>query len=133
MSINYEVHPDLNLIEVRPVGVVDLSDIIAYRQEALSLGIVTEGTIEYIDFSKKANFHLSYRSAQEIAESWREWLAHGWLGSVFYTPQAFQFGMIRMLGVIVENIEGAPPGIMIPLHEPVALSDVRALIVGRTT
>ena len=46
-SFDYHLHTDLNLIEVRPAGVVQISDIVSYAEEALSLDIITEGTIEY--------------------------------------------------------------------------------------
>jgi hypothetical protein len=130
-SFDYHVHTDLNLIEVRPTGVVQLSDILSYGNEALSLDIVTEGTIEYFDLSETTNLNLDYNSACTLTGALREWLARGWQGSVYFTPQEYQFGMIRMIGAVVESIQGAPDGMMIPRREPIALGEVRDLIAER--
>ena len=127
-DLDYHVHLDLNLIEVRPAGVVQISDILSYSKEVLSLGIVTEGTIEYYDLSEMTNLNLDYNSAYALTESLQEWLSYGWQGSVYYTPQDYQFGMIRMIGTVVESIQGAPDRIMIPRREPIALGDVRDFI-----
>jgi hypothetical protein len=127
-GFDYSVHTDLNLIEVRPSGVVHLADILSYAQEVLSLGVVTEGTIECYDLSEMTNLSLDYQSARALTEALREWLSRGWQGSVFFTPQDHQFGMIRMIGAVVESIEGAPGGMMIPRREPTPLGEVRNLI-----
>ncbi len=127
-SFDYHVHTDLNLIEVHPSGVVQISDIRSYAQEALSLDIVTEGTIEYYDLSEMTNLNVDYQSAYGLTRLLSKWLARGWQGSVFFTPQEYQFGFIRMMGAIVENIQDEPPVVMIPRREPTALGEVRDLI-----
>ena len=127
-KFDYHVHTDLNLIEVRPVGVVQISDIISYANEALSLDIVTAGTIEYYDLSEMTDLNGHYISALRLTGLLQEWLARGWEGSVFFTPREFQFGMIRMIGAIAKGIRGAPAAVMIPRREPTALAEVRNLI-----
>jgi hypothetical protein len=127
-SFHYYVHTDLNLIEVHPSGVVQISDIVSYAQEALSLDIVTEGTIEYYDLSEMTNLCADYESARGLTGILREWISRGWQGSVFFTPQEYQFGIIRMMGAIVENIQDTPAVVMIPRREPIALGEVRDLI-----
>ena len=62
-NFDYHVHTDLNLIEVHPSGVVQISDIAAYAQEVLSLDILTEGTVEYFDLSEMTNLNADYESA----------------------------------------------------------------------
>ena len=84
-SFDYHVHTDLNLIEVHPSGVVQISDIRSYAQEALSLNIVTEATIEYYDLSEMTNLNLDYNSAHELAETLQECLSSG-LDSVTPLP-----------------------------------------------
>lgn len=130
-SFDYHVHTDLNLIEVRPAGVVQLSDILSYAQEVLSFDLVTQGTIEYYDLSEMTNLSLDYQSACALTETLREWLWRGWQGSIYFTPQEYQFGMIRMISVVVDSIEGAPRGMMVPRREPTALGEVRDLIAQR--
>ena len=125
---DYHVHIDLNLIEVRAAGVVNISDILSYSKEVLSLDIVTEGTIEYYDLSEMTNLNLDYKSAYALNEEFQRWLSRGWQGSVFFTPQEFQYGMIRMIGAVMESIRGAPDGMMIPRREPIALDEVRDFI-----
>jgi hypothetical protein len=125
---DYHVHTDQNLIEVHPVGVVQISDILSYAREALSRGIVTEGVVEYYDLSEMTNLEADYESAVGLTASLQEWLSRGWLGSVFFTPQKYQFGMIRMMGAIVESIPGAPAVVMIPSLEPISLGEVRGLV-----
>jgi hypothetical protein len=127
-SFHYYVHTDLNLIEVHPSGVVQISDIVSYAQEALSLDIVTEGTIEYYDLSEMTNLCADYESARGLTGILRKWISRGWQGSVFFTPQEYQFGIIRMMGAIVENIQDTPAVVMIPRREPIALGEVRDLI-----
>lgn len=130
-SFDYHFRADLNLVEVRPAGVVQLSDILLYAQDVLSLGLVTEGTIEYYDLSEMTNLNLDYQSACELTETLREWVSRGWQGSAFFTPRVYQFGMIRMIGMVVESIEGAPKGMMFPIREPCAPGEVRDLIAKR--
>ena len=52
MGFDYHFYDDLNLIEVIPREVVHLSDVVSYTQEVLSLDILRQGTIEYVDLSK---------------------------------------------------------------------------------
>ena len=128
-SFDYQVHLDLNLIEVRPTGVVQISDILSYSKEVLSRGIVTEGTIEYYDLSEMTNLNLDYKSAYALTGSLQKWRSAGWQGSVFFAPQDYQYGMIRMIAAVVESIEGAAEGMMVPRREPIALGEVRDCIV----
>jgi hypothetical protein len=125
---DYRVHIDLNLIEVRPAGVVKISDILSYSKEMLSLDIVTEGTVEYYDLSEMTNLDLDYKSAYALNGELQQWLSRGWQGSVFFAPQAYQYGMIRMIAAVMESIQGAPNEMMIPRREPIALDEVRDFI-----
>ena len=125
---DYQFHTDLNLIEAHPAGVVQLSDIVSYAQEVLSLDLLTEGTIEYVDLSEMTNLSLDYKSACDLNGTLQKWLARGWQGSVFFTPQEYQFGMIRMIGTIAESLENELGGMMFPCREPISLDEVRDLI-----
>ena len=127
-SFGYRFHADLNLIELHPGGVVEISDILSYSREVLTLDIVTAGTIEYYDFSEMTNLSVDYQSAHALREALRDWLARGWEGSVFFTPRDYQFGMIRMIGAVMESIHGAPSEYMIPSREPIALAEIRNFI-----
>jgi hypothetical protein len=120
-NIVYHLHTDLNLIEVHPSGVVQASDIVSYAQEALSLDIVTEGTIECHDLSELSHFKGDYESAYGLTGLLLEWISRGWQGSVFFAPRDHQFGMIRMTGAILENIQDTPAVVMVPRREPTAL------------
>ncbi len=125
---DYHVHTDLNLIESDHAGVVQLPHLLSYAQELLALDLVTEGTIEYADMSEITDFSLDYKSAIQLRYTFQELLARGWQGSVVFTPQEYQFGIIRMVGAIAEGREGAPDGMMIPIREPISLDEVRDLI-----
>ena len=107
---------------------VQISDIASYVEEALSLGVATEGTVEYYDLSEMTNLNADYQSARGLTGLLQEWLSRGWQGSLFFTPQEYQFGMIRMMGAIVESIQDAPAVVMIPRREPTALGEVRDFI-----
>ena len=107
---------------------VKISDILSYSKEMLSLDIVTEGTLEYYDLSEMTNLDLDYKSAYALNGELQKWLSRGWQGSVFFTPQTYQYGMIRMIGAVMGSIQGAPSGMMIPRREPIALDEVRDLI-----
>ena len=126
--IDYHVHTGLNLIEARFTGVVQLSDLLLYTEELLSLDLVTEGTIEYADLSEMTNFSLDYMSATQLDNTFQEMLTRGWQGSVVFTPQEYQFGIIRMIGAIAGSIGGALDILMIPIREPISLDEVRDLI-----
>jgi len=130
-SLNYKFHSTLNLIELHPTGVVKIADILSYSKEVLTLGIVTEGTVEYYDFSGMTNLALDYQSANSLQEALRDWVERGWLGSVYFTPNDYQYGIIRMLSAMLDSIEGAAGELMVPSREPVALGDVRAYIAER--
>ena len=77
-SFDYHVHTDLNLIEVHPSGVVQISDIRSYAQEVLSLDIVTEGTIEYYDLSEMTILKGGYESARGLTDLLSKWISRGW-------------------------------------------------------
>jgi len=128
---DYHVHTGLNLIEVHPAGVVQLSDILSYAQEVLSRDLITEGTIEYVDLSEMTNLSLDYKTANALNGTLQKWSARGWQGSIFFAPQAHQFGMIRMIGAIAGGLEGSLGGMMIPSREPISLDEVRDLIAQR--
>ena len=130
-TLDYHVHADLNLIEVRPFGMVNVADVASYAQELLSRDVITEGTIEYYDLSKMTNLDGDYQSAYGLTGLLREWISRGWHGSVFFTPREFQFGMIRMMGAILEGIQASPAVVMIPRREPVTLPEARKLIDER--
>jgi hypothetical protein len=127
-DFDYHVHTDLNLIEVHPSGVVQVSDIVSYAQQVLSLDFLKKGTIEYYDLSEMTSLDTDYKSVRGLAALLEEWISHGWQGSVFSTPRESQFGMIRMIGGILESIQDAPAVVMIPRREPTALGEVRDLI-----
>ena len=126
--IEYHVHTGLNLIEAHFAGVVQLSDLLSYTEELLSLDLVTEGTIEYADLSEMTNFSLDYKSAIQLDNTFQKMLTRGWQGSVVFTPQEYQFGIIRMIGAVAGSIEGALDILMIPIREPISLDEVRDLI-----
>lgn len=128
MSLDYCFHEELNLIEVHPVGVVKIPDIATYAQEILARDLLTEGTIEYYDLSGMTNLEGNFSDAFGLSGLIRNWISRGWHGSVFFTPSQYQFGMIRMMGSIAENVLAAPSVAMIPRREPTALGDVRAVI-----
>jgi hypothetical protein len=130
-NLDYHVHTELNLIEIRPTGEVKVEDILSYAHEVLSRDILTEGTIEYYDLSGMTNLRADYESAWGLSGALQEWVSSGWHGSVFYTPEPYQFGMIRMMGAILESIQDAPDVLMIPSHEPLALEQVRSIIDER--
>lgn len=129
-EMNHQVHHELNVIELKPVGEVHVKDILSYGNSLLDDGVMREGTIEYVDMSGMTNLLVDYRSAQRLVELHRTWLSAGWFGSVFFTPKDFQFGIVRMVGSIVEAIPGAPSGTMIPLREETPLDQLRGLITA---
>ena len=130
-SFDYHFHTDLNVIEVRPAGVVEISDIVSYAEEVLSLDLINEGTIEYYDLSEMTDLNGSYKSMLGLTGLLREWVSRGWQGSVFFTPQEYQFGMIRMIGAVVDRIPSQSAVPMIPRRQPLALGEVRELIEER--
>ena len=127
-AFDYHVHTDLNLIEVHPSKVVQISDIVSYALEIVSLDHLTEGTLEYYDLSEVTELNLDIESAAGLIGILRRWISRGWQGSVFFTPQEFQFRLIWMMGEIVESIQRTPDVVMIPRREPTALGEVRAFI-----
>ena len=127
-NYDYQFHTGLNLIEVHFAGAIQLSDILLYAQEILSLDLITEGTIEYVDLSEMTSLSLDYKSAKMLTGTLQECVAHGWQGSIHFAPQDYQFGTIRMIGAIVESLEGAFGGMVIPRREPTSLDEVRDLI-----
>lgn len=127
-SYHYHYHTDLNLIELRHTGVVENSDVVSYLEEILSLGIATEGTIEYVDLSEIAGLKADYDAASGFTGLFGELLSRGWQGAVFFAPREYQFGMVRMLGAVLESMQERPAAALIPRREPTALGDVRGLI-----
>ena len=127
-NYHYQFHTGLNLIEVHYTGAIQLSDITSYIQEILSLDLVTEGSIEYVDLSEMTNLTLDYKSANMLIGALQECVARGWQGSVYFAPRDYQFGTIRMLGAIADSLEGTFGGMMIPRREPISLAEVRDLI-----
>ena len=127
-EMNYTIHEQLNLIELRPVGEVNVADICAYGYKILDQGIMRDGTIEYVDMSDVTGLTVSYASAQDIVGFLNRWISAGWFGSVYYTPKDSQFGIVRMVRAIVECIPNSPTGMMVPCRKPIPLEEVRDLI-----
>ena len=127
-SMKYIVHESLNVIELKPVGEVHVEDICTYGNELLSEGVMRDGTIEYVDMSGMTGMTVSYSSAHSLVDMHVRWLSAGWYGSIYYTPNDTQFGIVRMVRAIVECIPGSPTGIMVPSRERVPLEEARALI-----
>lgn len=124
----YRVHQELNLVELKPVGEVHIEDILSYGHGLLDDGVIHQGTIEYVDMSDMTNLFIDYNGAQRLVEMHTKWFSAGWLGSVYFTPKDFQFGIIRMLGTVIESIPNRPTRVMIPLREKTPLEQLRGLI-----
>jgi hypothetical protein len=76
------------------------------------------------------NLIVDYNSAQELGLMHEKWLEKGWLGSVYYAPLDIEFGIVRMVGAIVEGISNAPQNLMIPLREKISLNQVRKFLLS---
>jgi len=127
-EMQYQVHREINVVELAPVGEVHVKEILAYGHELVDRGLMREGTIEYVDMSAMTNLVVDYASAQLLSRMHDRWLEAGWFGSVYFTPKDLQFGIVRMVSAIVEGIPGAPSGIMVPLREQTPLDQLRAVV-----
>ena len=100
----------------------------SHIEEILSRGLVVEGTVEYVDLSEiteiKADFHLASRFTVLFGQL----LSRGWQGAVFFAPEDFQFGMVRMLGAVLESMQEKPVAALVPRRTPTALADVRGVL-----
>ncbi len=127
-TMPHSYHVDLNLVEVTPKGSIEVDDILEYGRSLIDQGIMSRGTVEYVDMSEMTNLVIDYRSAQKLVQMLRTWIECGWVGSVFYAPQDPEFGIMRMVGALGGAITpdlGIP---LIPRREPTALEDVRQLL-----
>ena len=127
-TMPYSYHVDLNLVELTPTGSIEVHEVLEYGRLLIDQGIMSPGTVEYVDMSEMTNFVADYRSAQKLVQMLRTWIECGWMGSVFYAPQDLEFGIMRMVGALSSAITpdlGTP---LIPRREPTALEDVRALL-----
>ena len=132
VRMQYQFHTELNVVELTPVGGVHVNDILAYGHELVDRGLMRDGTVEYVDMSAMTNLIVDYSSARLLGSMHERWLEAGWFGSVYFTPEDLQFGIVRMVGAIVEGVSGAPSGIMVPLRERTALDQLRAVVRHHT-
>ncbi len=127
-KVVYRLHSDLNLVEMRHTGPAENSEVVSHIEEILSRGLVVEGTVEYVDLSEiteiKADFHLASRFTVLFGQL----LSRGWQGAVFFAPEDFQFGMVRMLGAVLESMQEKPVAALVPRRTPTALADVRGVL-----
>ncbi|PCJ55511.1 MAG: hypothetical protein COA79_20640 [Planctomycetota bacterium] len=126
--MNYSYNEFLNVVVLKPAGKVQVSDICAYGSELLDQGIMTKDTIEYVDMSSMTDLSVSYIEARRLVSMHKLWLSAGWYGSVYFTSTDLEFGIVRMVGAVVECIPDSPTGIMIPLREPTPLEQLREVI-----
>lgn len=127
-EMNYTVHEQLNLIELRPLSEVNVEDICAYGNRLVDQGIMRDGTIEFVDMSDITGLTVSYASARDLADFHNRWLSAGWFGSFYYTPKDSQFGIVRMVRAIVECIPNSPTGMMVPCRKRIPLEEARDFI-----
>jgi len=125
---DYRVHEDLNLIEVSYEGVVEVADVESYITEVLKRGLLTEGTVEYVDLSRVTDLKGDYQTASVLKDLLLQWISQGWRGSVFFTPRDHLFGMIRMLDASLAGVQENPTVAMIPRRQATPLSHVRGLL-----
>ena len=124
----YEFHSELNILNVTATDVIQIKDIVNYAHEVLSRDLITAGTMEYYDLSHVTNMDIDFRSACELSSTLREWVNRGWHGSVFYTPETYQFGIIRMIGSVLEGVQAMPEVSLLPTSEQLLLNEVRQII-----
>ena len=126
--MQYSYHVDLNLVELKPIGSISIEEILTYGHSLLDQGVMSRGTVEYVDMSETTNLAIDYLSALRLVQMLRLWVAQGWAGSVFYAPRDLEFGIMRMVGGLADALA---PDLGIPLitrREPSALQEVRALV-----
>ena len=63
-SMNYVFHKELNIIELTPVGEVNIRDITSYGNELIQKDLIQVGVIEYVDMSNMTNLIIDYDSNQ---------------------------------------------------------------------
>ena len=54
-----------------------------------------------------------------------DWINAGWYASGYYAPEAVQSGLIRMLGSVMETLEGAVSGFMHPFDKWIEIEELR--------
>jgi len=126
-DMKYINHENLNIVELIPVGDVQIKDILRYGNELLDKGLMKQDTIEYVDMSNMTNLSVDYNSSHQLITLHEEWLNCGWYGSVYYTPELFQLGIINMVGAVIKSQPDVklPDGIMYPSREKIPISSVR--------
>ena len=129
-TMEYRFHEELNIIELTPKGEVHLKDILNYGSELLEKGLIRDDVIEYVELSGMTNLSIDYISADQLSTMHQKWIDNGWLGSVYYTPLDIEYGIVRMVGAIVECLPHAPQNLMIPLREKIPLNEVRGHLLS---
>jgi len=126
--LQYKHYPGEKVLEVHPEGTVSLDDILGYADEVLDRELISPGTIEIYDLSDMENLQVDYSTTSRLRPTLRRWIDLGWQGSVFYAPDDYRFGMIRMIGGVVEAITDEAPVAFLPRRTPVSRSEARQLI-----
>jgi len=126
-AMDYSYNTDLNLVILRPNGVVSIENILSYGNELLEKGYMTQGTIEYVDMSEIKDLSINYSSAHNLVTMHDKWLDAGWFGSYYYAPRDIHIGIVNMVGSIVKTQpnHNLPEDIMLPLREKIEPEAVR--------
>ncbi len=124
-EMKYRYYPELNLVYLKPEGCVTIKDIIEYGYLLLERGHMKEGTVEYVDMSNMTNLQLDYVNSKKLIKMHEDWINAGWYASGYYAPEAVQLGLIRMLGSVMETLEGAVSGFMHPFDKWIEIEELR--------
>lgn len=132
-AMNYSYNKDLNLVMLRPIGIVSVQNILSYGQELLDKGYMTHRTIEYVDMSEIEDLSIFYTDSLSLASMHNKWIEAGWFGSYYYAPRDIHMGIVNMVASVVKSqpCNNLPEDIMLPLRERIEPEDVREYIQKR--
>jgi hypothetical protein len=127
MPIQYHYDPSLKVIFAKGIGVVSLTDLLEYGMQVLKTKEDLSGAVEYVDLSEAIDIAVSYNSASNMIEIYKQWISRGVKGSVLYAPSDFCYAMARMIGAVISSVMGKPDRGPLVVRTPVSPETLASL------
>ena len=126
MQIQYHFDSELKILFAKGIGIISLDELMEYGRKVLEIPDDLTGAIEYVDFSEATDIAVSYQSAQQMLDVYKQWMAKGIVGSVLYTPTDLCYGMARMIGAVLSSVSGKPVRGPLVTRMPISPENLRS-------
>ena len=110
MPVDYTYDAPRNLVRARVHGVIELSDATRHLEVMLADDSIQSAFVEVADFADVEDFRFLYSQCDVFRAAFKRLREEkGIAGTVAYVPTDLQFGVLRMIGAVLDDVHHVVP------------------------